>query len=67
MTTQLRELRKNAAPLGTEGTPWDVAMLAMFLASEESRWISGATIPVDGGLLAVAPLKAYSFLTGSEL
>ena len=67
MTAQLRELRRNAAPLGTEGTPWDVAWLALFLASDESRWISGATIPVDGGLLAVAPLRAYSYLTGTEL
>ena len=67
MTAQRRELRKNAAPLGIEGTPWDVAWLALFLASDESRWISGATIPVDGGLLAVAPLRAYSYLTDTEL
>ena len=64
---QRRELRRNAAPLGTEGTPWDVAWLALFLACDESRWISGVTIPVDGGLLAVAPLRAYSYLTGTEI
>jgi NAD(P)-dependent dehydrogenase (short-subunit alcohol dehydrogenase family) len=63
MTPQRRELRKSAAPLGTEGTPWDVAWLAVFLASDESRWMSGLTIPVDGGLLAVAPLRAYAYLT----
>ena len=62
-----RELRKNASPLGTEGTPWDVAWLAVFLASDESRWISGVTIPVDGGLLAVAPLRAYSYLTDTTV
>ena len=62
-----RELRKNASPLGTEGTPWDVAWLAVFLASDESRWISGVTIPVDGGLLSVAPLRAYSYLTGTTV
>ena len=62
-----RELRRNASPLGTEGTPWDVAWLAVFLASDESRWISGVTIPVDGGLLAVAPLRAYSYLTGTTV
>lgn len=66
-STRRRELRKNAAPLGTEGTPWDVAWLTLFLASDESRWISGVTIPVDGGLLSVAPLRAYSYLTGSEI
>ena len=62
-TEKTRELRKNAAPLGIEGTSWDVAWLNLFLASDESRWISGVTIPVDGGLLAVAPLRAYSYLT----
>ena len=62
-----RELRKDASPLGTEGTPWDVAWLAVFLASDESRWISGVTIPVDGGLLAVAPLRAYSYLTDTTV
>ena len=67
ITARRRELRKNAAPLGTEGTPWDVAWLALFLACDESRWISGVTIPVDGGLLAVAPLRAYSYLTGTEI
>ena len=62
-----RDLRRNASPLGTEGTPWDVAWLAVFLASDESRWISGVTIPVDGGLLAVAPLRAYAYLTDTTV
>ena len=62
-----RELRKKASPLGTEGRPWDVAWLAVFLASDESRWISGVTIPVDGGLLAVAPLRAYAYLTDTTV
>jgi NAD(P)-dependent dehydrogenase (short-subunit alcohol dehydrogenase family) len=30
----------------------DVAELAVFLASEESSWITGAAIPLDGGLTA---------------
>lgn len=32
------------------GTPQDIAPLAVFLASEESRWIRGANIPCDGGM-----------------
>ena len=32
-----RERRKQVVPLGTEGTPWDVAMAAVFLASDKSR------------------------------
>ena len=67
MTAQLCELRKNTAPIGTEGKPWDVALLAMFLASDESAGSLVQLFPVDVGLLVLAPLKAYSFLTGSEL
>jgi NAD(P)-dependent dehydrogenase (short-subunit alcohol dehydrogenase family) len=32
------------------GRPDDVARVALFLASDESEWISGANIVVDGGL-----------------
>lgn len=48
-----REQRRLATPLPTEGTAWDVAWAAVFLASDESRWVTGASIPVDGGQLAV--------------
>ena len=57
-----RDLRRRAVPLGTEGTAWDIAWAAVFLASDESRWISGVVLPVDGGLLAAAPLTAYSYI-----
>jgi NAD(P)-dependent dehydrogenase (short-subunit alcohol dehydrogenase family) len=33
------------------GTPWDVANAAAFLASDESNFITGAALPVDGGAL----------------
>lgn len=47
-----RRARAQAIPLGRFGQPVDVAQLAVFLASEESSWITGAAIPVDGGLTA---------------
>lgn len=40
-------------PLGRLGEPEDVAGLAVYLASDESSWVTGATMPVDGGYLAV--------------
>jgi NAD(P)-dependent dehydrogenase (short-subunit alcohol dehydrogenase family) len=59
---KLRDLRRRVVPLGTEGTPWDVGWLAVFLASDESKWISGVTIPVDGGLFAAQPLVAHRYM-----
>lgn len=44
-----REKRRLSVPLKTEGTGWDVGWAAVYLASEESRWVTGAFIPVDGG------------------
>ncbi len=34
------------------GEAWDVAAAALFLASDEAAWITGALLRVDGGLLA---------------
>ncbi len=34
------------------GQPEDIAGCAVFLASDESRWVTGAAIPIDGGYLA---------------
>jgi NAD(P)-dependent dehydrogenase (short-subunit alcohol dehydrogenase family) len=46
---ELRDRRRRAGLLGTEGTGWDAAWAALFLASEESRWITGVVLPVDAG------------------
>ena len=40
-------------PAGRLGKPEDIQGLALFLASDASRWITGALIPMDGGNLAV--------------
>ncbi len=50
-----RDLRRRVAPLGTEGKAEDVALAALFLASGESRWITGVLLPVDAGLMAAGP------------
>ncbi|MDE2846602.1 MAG: glucose 1-dehydrogenase [Gemmatimonadota bacterium] len=52
-----RELRRRSTPLGTEGTAWDVANAAIFLAGDESRWITGITLPVDAGSSIALPLS----------
>lgn len=39
-------------PLGRVGLPEDVAKAALFLCSDDASWITGVTLPVDGGLTA---------------
>ena len=34
------------------GTGWDIGYAALFLASDESRFITGVALPVDGGSAA---------------
>ena len=55
LTPELREARRLASALKTEGTAWDVAMAVVFLASDESRWITAVTLPVDAGITAITP------------
>jgi meso-butanediol dehydrogenase / (S,S)-butanediol dehydrogenase / diacetyl reductase len=46
-------------PLDRVGEPEDVAAAVAFLASDDASWITGVTLPVDGGLLT-GPLGAIS-------
>ncbi len=39
-------------PVGRMGTPEEIAALAVYLASDESRYLTGAAIPIDGGWTA---------------
>lgn len=41
--------RGRMVPLGRMGDAWDVAAAAVFLASDEARFITGVCLPVDGG------------------
>src|SRR5262249_17494253 len=49
---EARGRRRRATPLGTEGTGWDVAWGAVYLASDEARWVTGQTLVIDAGLTA---------------
>ncbi|MGW0120991.1 SDR family NAD(P)-dependent oxidoreductase [Streptomyces sp. NPDC003327] len=49
----LTALADRAYPLGRVGTPEDIAAAVAFLASRDACWITGTTLRVDGGLLAV--------------
>jgi NAD(P)-dependent dehydrogenase (short-subunit alcohol dehydrogenase family) len=51
LATQLYPQRaKVPIPLGRQGTAWEVASAALFLLSEESSYVTAATLVIDGGL-----------------
>jgi NAD(P)-dependent dehydrogenase (short-subunit alcohol dehydrogenase family) len=62
LTARRREERRLIAPLGIEGDAFDVARAAIFLASDEARFITGVCLPVDGGVSVTSPLRAHRFL-----
>lgn len=47
---QMRAARAAKTPMGRQGTAWDVAQAALFLASDAAGYITGVCLPVDGGL-----------------
>ena len=49
-TADLKRMRDAAVPMGHMGTGWDVAWAAVYLASDEARYVTGVLLPVDGGL-----------------
>ena len=51
LSQEVKEKMKAAIPLSKLGTPEDVAQLCLFLASDDSNYITGQTIVVDGGMV----------------
>lgn len=51
----VREARREASALKTEGTAWDVAYGALYLASDEARWVTGVILPIDAGSSSISP------------
>lgn len=59
-TPAFREATLRETPLGRSGTVDDIAPLVVFLLSDESSFITGTDIPVDGGLTAHGGVKSIS-------
>jgi NAD(P)-dependent dehydrogenase (short-subunit alcohol dehydrogenase family) len=52
-TDAMKEKFKTMIPIGRIGKPEEIASAAVFLASDQSSYITGIDLPVDGGLVAV--------------
>ena len=47
---KMKAIRSQQCPMGHMGDAWDVAHAALFLASDEAKYITGAELVVDGGI-----------------
>ncbi len=57
MSDELRERRRMASLLQIEGEPWDIAWAAVYLASDEAKYVTGLIMPVDGGVTVRGPSR----------
>ena len=47
---EMMKLRDAMIPIGKQGESWDVAHAALFLTSDDAKYVTGASLVVDGGL-----------------
>jgi len=62
LSAETRDARRKAGPLAVEGDAWDIAHAALFLASEEARFITGTCLTVDGGVTEVGSTAALKLI-----
>lgn len=62
MPDHMDELMEKWQPLPHAGKPVDIAYAATYLASDESAFVTGVALPVDGGLTLHRPTNATDFL-----
>jgi NAD(P)-dependent dehydrogenase (short-subunit alcohol dehydrogenase family) len=56
---QGRQRRASSGLIKDEGTAWDIAWASLYLASDESRWVTGQVLAVDAGITITIPGNPY--------
>jgi NAD(P)-dependent dehydrogenase (short-subunit alcohol dehydrogenase family) len=64
--TNALSMRMATSLLGIEGNGWDVAYTALFFASDESRYLTAVTVPVDGGATEVMPMLMHQHFVEAQ-
>jgi NAD(P)-dependent dehydrogenase (short-subunit alcohol dehydrogenase family) len=54
---EMVEMRNSSGMLGIPGDAWDIAWAVVYLASEEARYVTGHTFPVESGALQLSPMS----------
>ena len=55
-----RQRRATSALIKDEGSAWDIAWAAVYLASDEARWVNGQVLTVDAGITITIPGNEYT-------
>lgn len=66
LSDEMRAVRRKAGPLALEGDAWDVAKAALFLVSDDARFITGICLPVDGGVTIVGSTAAAHLMSALD-
>jgi NAD(P)-dependent dehydrogenase (short-subunit alcohol dehydrogenase family) len=59
LTEEGRQRRATSGLIKDEGSAWDIAWAAVYLASDEARWVTGQVLTVDAGITITIPGNPY--------
>jgi NAD(P)-dependent dehydrogenase (short-subunit alcohol dehydrogenase family) len=62
-----RQRRATSGLIKDEGSAWDIGWAAVYLASDEARWVTGHVLTVDAGITVTIPGNQYESVAGGGL